>query len=355
MPFRFSQVATRALAPSMRLIEDRRSAPVRGRDTEFRLAQQNMLAYTFDTSIPGWGPPGLNGMPFLEVAKQPVVNAEAEGQLLYGADFNVKGNAVAKVTGDIYEVLTSAILWETAAHWNAYMCGGVWPSAPRYSRPSVASSPARQVAVLNLPRKYDWVRLLVKEARREIDAIRAELAKRELTMPTSTPDIAIVVLPDDVRDDDIWRTSLGNLSRFGQQVIAQAHRRVEGRIEPGEIILAMALKSSLRSDRLYQPLYEANVMQFLLEGHLKAPRVEFEVHALNADGTDAVNIYQAASIHSAGTENAHRAVRELYKPANATQIVQRFLHFLNDRMDLVTDAARPPRHPPLPSQPSLFR
>ncbi|WP_433552877.1 Cfr10I/Bse634I family restriction endonuclease [Micromonospora zamorensis] len=304
------------------------------------MAQQNMLAYTFDASVPGWGPPGLNSMPFLEVAKQPVVNARKEGQLLYGPDFVVKDSAVAKVTGDIYEVLTSAILWETAAHWNAYMCGRLWPSSPRYARPGVTQSPRRQVAVLNLPRRYDWVRLLVPNAQREIATIRAKLAARDLAMPTSTPDIAIVVLPDEVRDEEVWRTPLKDLSRSNQRIVASAHRWVEGNIEPGEIILAMALKSSLRSDRLYQPLYEANVMQFLLEGHLMAPRVEFEVHALTTAGTGADRIYQAAAIHSAGTDQAHRAVRELYKPANATQIVQRFLLFLNDRMSLV-DAGPP--------------
>jgi hypothetical protein len=344
VPFRFSQVATQALDPATRLIEDLRSSPVLGRDTQFRLAQQNMLAYTFDISVPGWGPSGLNGMPFHEVAMQPVVNAKDEGRLLYGPDFVVKDSAVAKVTGDLYEMLTSAILWETAAHWNTFMCGGGWPASPRYARPTVAPSVRRQVAVLNLPRRYDWVRLLVPEAQEKIARIRAKLAERDLAMPTSTPDIAIVVLPDEARDDETWRTALGNLSRSAQQVVTGANRRVEQRIEPGEIILAMALKSSLRSDRLYQPLYEANVMQFLLEGHLGAPRVEFEVHALTTKGTGAERVYQAAALHSAGTDKAHRAVRELYEPANGTQIVQRFLQFLNLRMALVADRPTSPPH-----------
>ncbi|MEV0269701.1 Cfr10I/Bse634I family restriction endonuclease [Hamadaea sp. NPDC050747] len=274
-------------------------------------------------------------MPFAEVAKQPVLNAMDEGRLFFGPDFIVKSNAEAKVTGDIYEVVTSAILWETAAHWNNFMCGNGWPTSPRYARPSILPSARRQIAVLNLPRRYDWVRLLVPNAREEIGRIREKLAKQSLTMPTSTPDIAIVVLPDESQQDLFWRSPLTNLSRQSQQVLGTAHRRVEGKVEPGEIILAMALKSSLRSDRLYQPLYEANVMQFLLEGHLRAPRVEFEVHALTTDGTGAERIYQAASIHSAGTDQAHRAVRELYKPANATQIVQRFIQFLNGRMELV--------------------
>ncbi|HLL65534.1 MAG TPA: Cfr10I/Bse634I family restriction endonuclease [Micromonosporaceae bacterium] len=338
MPFRFSQVSTKGLEHGMRLIEDLRSAPVRGRDTQFRLAQHNMLAYTFDTSVPGWGPSGLNGMPFREVAMQPVENAKAEGLLFYGPDFVVKDSAVAKVTGDLYELLTSAILWETAAHWNTYMCGGPWPAtSPRYARPTVSRNARRQVAVVNLPRRYDWVRLLVPEAQQKIAGIRAKLAERALAMPTSTPDIAIVALPDKARGADIWRTPLGNMSRGAQQVVSGAHRLIESFVEPGELILAMALKSSLRSDRLYQPLYEANVMQFLLEGHLGAPRVEFEVHALTTEGTGAGRIYQAAALHSAGTDQAHRAVRELYEPANATQIVQRFLQFLNSRMALVAD------------------
>ncbi|MEU2612151.1 Cfr10I/Bse634I family restriction endonuclease [Micromonospora sp. NPDC007271] len=319
----------------MRLIEDRRNTPVRGRDTQFRLAQQNMLAYTFDASVPGWGPPGLNSMPFLQVAKRAIENALDEGNLLYGEDFNVTSNAIAKVTGDIYEQLTSTILWETAAHWNSFMCGGPWPTSPRYGRPAIEPNARRQVAVLNLPRRYDWVRLLVPDARTKIGAIRQQLAERDLSMPTSTPDIAIVVLPEDIAKNEVWRTPLGNLSRSSQQIVSRAHLRVEGQLEPGEIILAMALKSSLRSDRLYQPLYEANVMQFLLEGHLGAPRVEFEVHALTTEGTRAGRIYQAASLHSAGTDHAHRAVRELYEPADATQIVQRFLQFLNSRMALV--------------------
>jgi len=51
-------------------------------------------------------------------------------------------------------------------------------------------------------------------------------------------------------------------------------------------LLAVAFKKSLRSDRLYQPLYEANIMQLLLEGQLDAPRVEFEVHTLQHLGTE---------------------------------------------------------------------
>lgn len=332
MPFRFSQRATDDLDRARRCIQDLRDSPIRKRSTQFRLMQQNMLAYTFGAALPGWTTPGLNGMPFKEVVDQAIANAKDEGTYLFGPDFSVNSNAVAKVTGDVYETLTSAILWNAAAHWNTYMCGGAWPTTPRYARPTVDKSTRRQVAVVNLPRRYDWVRLLEPTAKEKIADLRETLALGQLSMPTSTPDIAVVVLPQEVTDDDLWRTPIPSLDLDSQATLQRAHQRLANLVEAGEIILAIALKTSLRSDRLYQPLYEANVMQLLLEGHLGAPRVEFEVHALTAEGTGATNIYSAASLHSAGGPQAHRAIRELYEPANASQIVQRFLAFLNQRM-----------------------
>jgi Cfr10I/Bse634I restriction endonuclease len=72
------------------------------------------------------------------------------------------------------------------------------------------------------------------------------------------------------------------------------HQWLEGKVEAGEIILTIALKKSLRSDRLYQPLYEANIMQLLLEGKLGAPQVDFEVHTLESAGKAARDTYRAA-------------------------------------------------------------
>lgn len=336
MTFRYSQVAAGQLLSNQRMVEDLRNSPIARRSTKFRLMQQNILAYTFDEVVPGWTSPGLNSMPFKEVVDQGILNAREEGLHAYQGDFDINSNAVAKVTGDIYEVLTSAVMWNAAAAWNEYMWGGSWPSSPRYARPKVGRSPRRMVTVLNLPRRYDWVRLLDKLSKERIKAIRDELAERELSMPTSTPDMAVIVLPESERDDPIWRTPIPHLSPENQTILRDAHKRVAGKVQPGEIILAIALKSSLRSDRLYQPLYEANVMQLLLEGYLGAPRVEFEVHALTAEGTGAVDIYRAATLHSAGTPFAHRAVRELYEPQNASQVVTRFLSFLEGRMADVT-------------------
>ncbi|MBD2817714.1 Cfr10I/Bse634I family restriction endonuclease [Streptomyces parvulus] len=271
VPFTFSQVATQALTIEDLCITDLRDAPIRNRSTKFRLAQQNMLAYTFPSFVPGFAEAGVNGMSYGQIIDRPIENAMKEGQLLYGVDFSVSPAAVAKVAGDIFEIISSAVLWNAAARWNAYMRTGGWTSAPRYGKPNAQPAPSRQVAVLNLPRDYDWVQLLVPEARDKIEEIRAGLGGKELGLPTSTPDLAVVVVPEELRELDLWADGLPDLKHPSQAELRHAHKLVEGRVEPGEIVLAVAFKKSLRSDRLYQPLYEANVMQLLLEGRLGAP------------------------------------------------------------------------------------
>ncbi|MFB7919311.1 Cfr10I/Bse634I family restriction endonuclease [Streptomyces sp. NPDC056061] len=340
MPFAFSEVKTKALKDEDRCITDLRDAPIKNRKTKFRLAQQNMLAYTFPSFIPGFAAAGINGMPYDEIIARPLENAKREGELLHDVDFSVSSSAEAKVAGDIFEIVSSSVMWNAAARWNKYMTTGQWAASPKYARPKVQPSPSRQVAVLNLPRDYDWVQLLVPEARDKIAAIRQGLGDKKLGLPTSTPDLAMVVVPEELRELDLWSTELPNLGHPAQAELREAHKLIQGRVEPGEIILAVAFKKSLRSDRLYQPLYEANVMQLLLEGRLGAPRVDFEVHTLAPEGTDAVNTYTAASLYAVAEdrEDVHRAVRELYVPSTASDIVKRVFGFLNERMSLV-DAA----------------
>jgi hypothetical protein len=179
--------------------------------------------------------------------------------------------------------------------------------------------------------------MLEPHARDTVQAVRAVLEGHDLLLPTSTPDILVVVLPEESRDDPTFRTELPNLRHEAQGTISGAYRLLEGRIAAGEFILAVALKKSLRSDRLYQPLYEANVMQLLLEGKLGAPRVDFEVHTLESAGTGAQDTYRAVSLAAVATGHAqpHRAIRELHHPTSPDALARRFLTFLDKRMALV--------------------
>lgn len=315
-------------------MQDLRNAPVRGRRTLFRLMTANILAYTFADFVPGFSPSVVyNTTPYPDLVTRPLTNADEEGQLFFGQDYTTEEDARRKVRGDIFETVSAAILWNIAARWNTYMADGTWPSRSAYQHPTAERSEDRQVGVLNLPRNYDWVRLLTSDATRRINTLRQELSDSGLRLPTSTPDLAVVVLPENFRSDPLWRTEFQNLAKPNQAELQHAYRYLEGQIEPGEILLAVALKRSLRTDRLYQPLYEANVMQLLLEGQLNAPRVEFEVHTLEHMGTTALTIYEAASLYSVlvPERDKHRAVRELYVPANAQELARRLLNFLNER------------------------
>ena len=333
MSFRFSAEETRALAPSAMCIEDRRNNPVHNRKTRFRLMQQNILAYTYPFA-PGFAEPGINTLPFDELISQALLNATLEGQLRFGSDFEVNSNATAKVAGDIFEKVEALVHWNAAARWNEYMVSGTWQNSPRYPRPTTSPDPNRQVVVLNLPRRYDWVRLLTRDRQADVEALRAELLVHDLTMPTSTPDLLVVRTPDHLLSSTLFRTELPSMDKKSQLVLDRAYVEVENSVPADAYLLAIAVKRSLRSDRLYQPLYEANVMQLILEGQLGAEQVDFEVHTLESVGTRAAHTYSAASLGLVASSHAkpHRAVRDLYEPPTADAMVRRFLRFLDYRV-----------------------
>lgn len=314
------------------MVEDRRNNPVRNRATEFRLLQQNILAYTYEF-VPGFAEAGINGLAFDALIEQAITNAREEGALFFQRDFRIESNAVAKVAGDIFEEVEAAVHWNAAARWNRYSLEGEWPQAPRYTRPSTPPHDANPVAVLSLPRRYDWVRLLDEGAAAQVVALRAELGEHGLSLPTSTPDLLIVELPAELHEDRRFRTELPDLSLESQAILDRAYLDLQNAVPATGFLLAVAFKKSLRSDRLYQPLYEANVMQLILEGRLGAEQVDFEVHTLESTGTRAAETYRSASLALVTARDArpHRAVRELYEPPTAQDLVRRLFAFLDYR------------------------
>jgi hypothetical protein len=250
----------------------------------------------------------------------------------------VSSNQIAKVAGDIFQEVEAAALHNAACCWNALMTNEAWQPPAAYKRPTLAPAINRQVAVVSLPRRYHGVRLLTPTAFADIKAVRDDLNQHGLLLPTSTPDLIVVALPESCRLHPEFTEMCADLGHAGQRRMRDLYKLLEGHVEAGEIILAIALKKSLRSDRLYQPLYEANIMQLLLEGELGAPQVDFEVHTLESAGTRAVDTYRAASLAAVARRGddepprPHRAVRDLYEPEHAEALVKRFLEFLNVRM-----------------------
>lgn len=71
------------------------------------------------------------------------------------------------------------------------------------------------------------------------------------------------------------RGDRGNAVRLGRE---RAYLPLEGTVEAHGFLLAVAVKRSTRSDRLYQPLFEANVLKYLIEYVLRGAAFRFHVH-----------------------------------------------------------------------------
>jgi hypothetical protein len=69
-------------------------------------------------------------------------------------------------------------------------------------------------------------------------------------------------------------------------------------LEGRHFLFAIAVKTSTRSDRLYQALFEANVLKYILGYILRGPAIRFHAHLETFAGADVVGRYKAASMTS---------------------------------------------------------
>jgi hypothetical protein len=122
-----------------------------------------------------------------------------------------------------------------------------------------------------------------------------------------------------------FMSSVPNLSSTNLALLEGGHRLLENSIDATGFLLAIAVKRTTRSDRLYQALFEANVLKYLIEYVLRGAAFRFYAHLNSFEGADVRGRYNAASLVSlirGGTPG--RAVDSLYladKPRDAAQSV----------------------------------
>lgn len=115
----------------------------------------------------------------------------------------------------------------------------------------------------------------------------------------SSPDLVAVRIPEPMPDAFApFMQPLHGLDSASRVLLEQAHRRIEGYVHASGLLLAIAIKRSTRSDRLYQPLFEANVLKYLVRRVLRGSAFRFHVHMETFDGADVIGHYQAASLVS---------------------------------------------------------
>lgn len=226
-------------------------------------------------------------------------NALQAGPVLYGDAFNIGSSAIAKVEGDVFELLEAGALWAAASAWNRFMDSGQWESTT-YSCPEGAvATPMRKVAIVKLPRGYDATKLFRPEVRTSIRAHESALKLRGMELGLSSPDIVGVRLPHPLPESmRIFLSPVANLSEANLKLIEGAHQLLENSIEATGFLLAIAVKRTTRSDRLYQPLFEANVLKYLIEFVLRGAAFRFYAHLNSFEGADVRGRYNAASLVS---------------------------------------------------------
>ena len=195
--------------------------------------------------------------------------------------------------------MEAAALWNAAAAWNQFMDSGKWTSSVFSRPPDAVPTPARKVAIVKMARGADTTKLLDDTARAEYRCFEVALQKKGMELKLSTPDILGVRVPDPMPEG--FQPFLKPISdlRFANQVILEtAWQSIQGTLQGRHFLFAIAVKTSTRSDRLYQALFEANVLKYILGYVLRGPAIRFHAHLETFANADVVGRYKAASMTS---------------------------------------------------------
>ena len=299
MPFDFDTSNCDACPAAQRCNEDLRLAPVRGRSTLFRLRQDAAVHCTFDSFMPGTDNDANPLRTYQEYLDSFMSNTLNAGMHLYGGAYRIESAAKAKVNGDVFELLEAGALWAAAAAWNQFMNIGTWSSTSFSMPPGAVATPTRKVAIVKLPRGYDATLLFTPAVRNSILAHESALRLRGMELGLSSPDIVGVRLPYPTPPEmDVFNTALTDLASSSLESLQRAYQVLEGKIDSNGFLFAIAVKTSTRSDRLYQPLFEANVLKYMVEHVLRGAAFRFYAHLNDMSGSAVAARYNAASLIS---------------------------------------------------------
>lgn len=285
---------------------------------------------TFEEFVPGTDSDPEPGRTFDEYLNQFRQNALQAGDRLFGNDFDLVGAAIAKVEGDVFELMEAAALWSAFAAWNHYMDGGRWRSNVFQLPDDAVRTPTRKAAAIKLPRGYDTLRLFRDDVRGAIRAHERALERRGMNLGLSSPDIVGIRIPDPCPPEfEPFLQPITDLGVDSQQLLEGVYEQLEGTLNARSFLFAIAVKRTTRSDRLYQPLFEANVLKYLIEEVLRGAAFQFHVHMGSFAGADVVGHYNAASLVSLirGGQPT-RAIDTTYEAKHPTAAAQTILDTL---------------------------
>lgn len=238
---------------------------MKDRDTHYRLLQHRSMACTFDAGVPGFCEELSPETPFADFTGQCVSNAKAAGHYVEAERPEVFGDDIeqsffftpgqqGKVKGDIFESLCCAVLWNSCCYLSGTYSGYIDPKIAELL--SAVRTPY-PVSAITLGDNYPLSKLFTPEASAQFLEFERALLERGTSLCYSTPDLIVFRVKDEELNA-LLTDPIGNITESTIRTLAGVKNIVAGRLTPSDILLASGLKTSIRSDRMYQFLFEAN-------------------------------------------------------------------------------------------------
>lgn len=303
------------------------------RNTAFRLNQTPGWKCAYDSFIPGFENDDYHE-DYEFYVEQLIQNSHDAGEYLFDSDhwgditpdeFFLTKQQEGKVRGDTYELLVRAVLWNCCAYWNEYLRTDSW----EIERPTPDTELDEPLGVITLGDNYDIERLFEPEVRTLYLEIMDQLEEQNTNLSLSTPD-AIVFRTKGLPDEEqaYFEERMSHMDADEVARLETSRDRVEGHLLPSDIISAIGIKTSIRSDRLYQLIFEANAWGTIFRTLFGAEECKYYVMTTQSYGANEQKVNNAVWLPSieisGGKVRADPAIEEVSKMTSPQQTVDWF-------------------------------
>jgi hypothetical protein len=262
-----------------------------------------------------------------------------EGKGYFGkveSPFIITPGQTGKVKGDVYELLCRAVLWNCCSYINNSKTISLDNSD---LLDSVFSKSVfnKKIAILSLGDNYDLKKLFKDRHKKIFLDFELSLEKRGTSLCYSTPDIVcvdITALESDVVDH--FSRPITNLSLNHQSILQASRSVIEGRLSPSDILFAAGIKTSIRSDRMYQFLFEANAWKFLWKRVFTDHMSRYYVLLTRYYGANPSKLSSVAFVSvDEHPKTAEPAIDNVCSFISAKDLMNWLCHALNDHSDSI--------------------
>lgn len=272
----------------------------RDRETTYRISQDNLLTCMFDDGLPD--DPSHNSYGFslssiLDMAIHNVrlagIELESSGHftktLLDGEEvregFSLTKQQIGKVRGDIYEVILSVLVWN--ALYDLSNSPSDYLKTINLELNVLGELPI--YGLISLGDNYSFLKLMDERSSDKLTLFLNKLTESDTHLTFSTPDLMLIDLSQvDIEIRNYFNCKIIDLSKTrGRLKLREAVRLIESvKVSAHSITHAIGVKTSIKSDRVLQLLYEANAIKFIWHTAFDSSQINYYAIGLSRDGVD---------------------------------------------------------------------